>query len=214
MGLLACEMAREVGPTGRVVGIDSSDNMLAAARARAERDNLGDHLQFVVGDATRLDVPSTSFDFITAVQVYLYVVEIEQALAEAARVLRPGGRLVVVDTDWDSYVCLTSDRERHRRVLEARMREFSQPHLPPAMPRLLRQAGLTLVDVQVHPILNLRYDPESLSGGLIETTPRLVVRFGISPREAEAWMNDLTGRTAEGEFFFSLNRYLFFARRP
>ena len=93
------------------------------------------------------------------------------------------------------------------------MRELAQPHLPPELPALLRQVGLTLDRVEVHPIINLRWERQSLSDGLIETTPGIVTRFGIDPVEAEAWVNDLRSRTAEGDYFFSLNRYLFLAKR-
>lgn len=211
IGFLACEMAHEVGAAGRVVGLDNSPDMIAASKDRAQRDGLSDRLEFMVGDATQLDFPSAAFDFVVAVQVYLYVAEIERALGEARRVLRPGGRLVIVDTDWDSCVWLTADRERHRRVLEARLHELPQPHLPPAFLGLLRRVGLNLVRVEVHPILNLRYERDSLSAGLIETTPKIVGNFGIDPAEAEAWVNDLKNRTSDDDYFFSLNRYLFLA---
>ena len=112
IGLLACEMAREVGANAHVTGLDNSPDMVAAARERAQREHLADRLDFLVGDAAQLDFPSGTFDFVVAVQVYLYVTEIERALAEAARVIKPGGRLVIVDTDWDSCVWLTADRER------------------------------------------------------------------------------------------------------
>lgn len=213
IGFLACEMAREVTPGGNVVGVDSSPDMIAAARVRAEREGLSGSLEFIVGDAARLDFPPATFDFVVAVQVYLYVTEIERALAEAAHVLKPGGRLVVVDTDWDSCVWLTGNRERHRRILEARLGEFAQPHLPPLLPAMLQRAGLDLLSVEVHPILNLRYESDSFSAGLMEATPKIVTKFGITLAEAEAWVRDLKSRTSEGDYFFSLNRYLFLARR-
>jgi ubiquinone/menaquinone biosynthesis C-methylase UbiE len=213
MGLLSCEMAREVGPSGRISGIDGSERMIAAARRRAEREQVADRVTFTLGDAGRLEFASATFDFAVAVQVYLYVANIERALAEAARVLRPGGRLAIVDTDWDSCVWLTSDRERHRRMLEARMQEFAQPHLPPALPGLIRRARLDPLDVQVLPLLELRHDPDSFSAGVIDGTAAMATRFGIEPAEAEAWSRDLKSRTGEGEYFFSVNRYLFLARR-
>lgn len=213
-GFLACELAREVGPGGGIVAIDSSADMLAAARARAEREGVTDRIDFIAGDAAKLDAPSGSFDFVTAVQIYLYVAAIERALAEAARVLRPGGRAVIVDTDWDSCVWLTGDRERHRRVMAARERDFADAHLPPRLPKLLRQAGFRLEHVDVIPILNLRYDPASFSGGILAAVRAGAIRHGVAEADADAWIEGMKARTGDSEYFFSVNRFLFVASRP
>lgn len=213
-GLLACELAREVGLAGGIVGIDASPDMIEAARARAARERLGERLEFAVGDASRLEFPRESFDFVVAVQVYLYVHDVEHALAEAARVLKRGGRHAIVDTDWDSCLWLTADRDRHRRVMEARLRHFASPHLPPRLPGLLRAAGFTLTHASVIPLLNLRCDPESFSVGIIGATKGLAVRHGLPRAEADAWEADLRSRTADGQYFFSLNRFLFVATKP
>ena len=210
-GFLLCEMA---GEAGSLVGIDASADMVEAAKRRAEHDGFSKKIEVLTGNATKLDLPSSSFDFATAVQVYLYVKEVERALAEAARVLKPGGRLVVVDTDWESCVWLTSDPARNRRMIDGWASQFAQPHLPPALPRLLAQVGLRVEAVQSFPVLNLHYEPGSFSAGIVEMLPRIVSKLGIDPTEAEAWAADLRGRTGEGDYFFSVNRYLFRARRP
>jgi arsenite methyltransferase len=212
---LACELGQEVGPSGRIVGLDESPEMLEAARARIAREGLTDRVEVRPGDAARLDFPAASFDFVTVVQVYLYVTDVEGALAEAARVLRPGGRLVVVDTDWDSCVWLTADRDRHRRVMEGRLAHFAQPHLPPRLPGLLARAGLRLAHVEAIPVLELGGGPDTFSGGLITPTADLAIRHGLPRAEVEAWKADLLARAraADGDYFFSLTRYLFVATR-
>jgi SAM-dependent methyltransferase len=196
------------------VGLDESPEMLEAARARIAREGLVDRVEVEPGDAARLDFPAASFDFVTVAQVYLYVTDVEGALAEAARVLRPGGRLAVVDTDWDSCVWLTTDRARHRRVMEGRLAHFAQPHLPPRLPGLLDRAGLRLAHAEAIAVLELEGGPGTFSGGLIGPTADLAVRYGVPREEAEAWRADLLARAAGGEYFFSLTRYLFLARRP
>jgi ubiquinone/menaquinone biosynthesis C-methylase UbiE len=213
-GFLSCELAREVSPRGGVVAIDESADMLVASAERARQEAVADRVRLVRGDATRLPFRPASFDFVVAVQVYLYVPDVVGALAEAARVLRPGGRLVVVDTDWESCVWLTADPDRHRQVMEARLADFAHAHLPPQLPALLRRAGLVPGPASAIPVLSLSYDPASFSGGIIEPTKESAVRQGVPRADAEAWAADLRGRTGDGDYFFSVNRFLFVATRP
>ena len=117
-GLLAHEMAAEVGAEGSVDGIDPSESMLVLARRRRPPDGAAE-TRLVAGDACALPFPDASFDAAVATQVYEYVQDMPAALAEAFRVLRPGGRLLVLDTDWGSIVWHSGDAERTRRVLAA-----------------------------------------------------------------------------------------------
>jgi SAM-dependent methyltransferase len=210
---LAVELGREIGSGGRILGVDRSPEMLEAARSRVAREGLADRIEIREGDAVELPAPAGAFDFVTAVQVYLYVPDVARALGEARRVLRPGGRLVVVDTDWDSCVWLTGDRGRHGRVMEARNAHFSQPHLPPRLPGLLRAAGFRVEHVEAIPVLELSGEPGSFSGDLIGPMAEGALRHGVDPATVEGWQADLRARAAGGDYFFSVNRYLFLASR-
>jgi SAM-dependent methyltransferase len=213
-GLLAVDLARQMGPTGRIFAIDTSPDMVAMASGRTQAEGLSDRIAVLIGDAAELPFRDGTFDFLVATQVYEYVPDMKKALAEAARVLRPGGRLAVLDTDWESCVWNAEDRERNARILRAWERHFVHPHLPAELPRLLADAGLTLRDTRAIPILNLRCDADTYSSNMIETIARFVAaRGGISEAEARAWSADLRAQAEHGTYFFSLNRYLFLAER-
>ena len=89
-GALASELARR----GAIVtGLDADSVMIAAARRHAEID--GTQLHLVEGQAERLPFNDTAFDLVVAVTVLCFVRDAERAFAEMARVLKPGGRLVI-----------------------------------------------------------------------------------------------------------------------
>jgi arsenite methyltransferase len=206
-GFLAIEMAEEVGPGGRVVGVDASESMLAIARRREPAV-----AEFQPGDALSLAFADGAFDAVVSTQVYEYVADMPAALAEARRVLRPGGRLLILDTDWDSIVLHSSDPERTRRVLAAWNEHLADPYLPRRLPALLAAAGLELADCSVIPILNHPYDENTYSSGMIDLIAAFVPgRGGVEAAEAAAWAEDL--KSLGADYFFSLNRYLFVATR-
>jgi len=80
----------------RAAGLDLSREMLAIARSRLERSGFG-HCTLRHGDLYRLPWPAGQFDLVTVHQVLHYTDDPAGAIAEAARVMAPGGRLIVVD---------------------------------------------------------------------------------------------------------------------
>ena len=84
-------------PGASAVVCDMTESMLIAGRQRAEADSMADRLDWVVGDAMALPFESNSFDVYTISFGIRNVTRIEDALSEAYRVLRPGGRLMVLE---------------------------------------------------------------------------------------------------------------------
>ncbi len=210
-GFLAQDLARTVGADGTVEGIDVAEAMVAMAQRRcAGYPNV--NLQ--VGDATRLTFPDGAFDAAVSVQVFEYVAEVDAALRELARVLRPGGRAVVVATDWDSAVWHAADRDLMLRVIEAFAGHCPHPHLPCTLGPRLAAAGLRVAAQEVFALHNSRYHPDTYSHGIMDFIASFVSGHGVSAEETAAWIEDLRARGAAGDYFFSLNRYFFLVERP
>lgn len=98
----------------RAVGIDLNGEMLTLARARIERASLN-HVQVRRGDLFELPYADDSFELITVHQVLHYLEDPSAAVAEAARVLKPGGRLVIADFAPHALEFLR-DAHQHRRL--------------------------------------------------------------------------------------------------
>ncbi len=81
----------------RVVGADISENMLAVAREKAREKGLEDRLEFRYGDSENLDFEDGTFDAVTVAFGVRNFEHLERGLAEMCRVLRPGGKVVVLE---------------------------------------------------------------------------------------------------------------------
>jgi SAM-dependent methyltransferase len=212
-GLLVAEMAEVVGPSGRVTGLEISDSMLALGGRRCADPSIRDRVTFVKADAVALPFPDGTFDVAVSTQVYEYVTDLKAAFAELHRVLRPGGRALIIDTDWDSIVWHSSDYRRMERVLAAFEEHLVDPHLPRTLRGSLARAGFEVARPQILPLFNVGYERATYSAGLLEIIAGFVAaRGGFTPSEAKAWAEDL--RSLGPDYFFSINRYLFCATTP
>ena len=211
-GFLANEIADAVSPSGQVLGVDNSEAMLDAARRRCADKPW---VRFEAGDATRLPVAEGGFDAAVSVQVYEYVHDVERALAELKRVLRAGGRSVVVATDWDGIVWRSGDETRMNRVLTAFRGHCAHSNLPRTLAGKLRKAGLELAEQKVIPQFNPSCGPENYSYHMIGIIRDFVLQKQlVSESDVADWEEDLYERARSGEYFFCLNQYLFVAIRP
>jgi SAM-dependent methyltransferase len=212
-GFLTAEVAAEVGPNGWVCGFDLSESMLELARARCAGQPGAAWVDFRAGDATALPFPDASFDAAVATQVYEYVADMPTALAELHRVLRPGGRAVIVDTDWDAIVWHSSDRGRTAAIRAAWDGHLADPHLPRSLCPLLRQAGFVVGKPEAITTVNVEFAGYShgLAGLIAAFVPG---RRGVTQEDADAWLADLRQLDETGAYFFSLDQHLFVAGKP
>jgi len=210
-GYLCESMAELVGPSGAVVGIDVSTDLIAVCN----RQKAHPWISYAIGNATELGPSDASFDAVVCTQVAEYVPDVDRVLTEAFRVLKPGGRTIFVATDWDGVVWHSDDRARMAAVMTAWEAHCAHPRLPRSMASRLIKCGFHLDGASVFPILNLRYDDEGYSKGLAQGIRDFLGRAGgVSADDLREWHSEFERLTAAGQYFFSTSRYIFRASKP
>lgn len=109
------------GPAARLCGLDASEVMLSTARVRAADAGVTADLR--LGDARDLPYESGSVDAVRSERTLQWIEDPDAALAENLRVLKTGGRMVLIDTNWDSFTIDRVDRD-DLETLAAAMRGY------------------------------------------------------------------------------------------
>jgi len=211
-GFFCTELLEEVGEHGRVTGLDASPQMLALARRRcAERENIA----FAEADATSLPVDDASFDAALCVQVLEYVADYSKALAELHRAVRPGGRVLVWDTDWATVSWHSGNPDRMRRFLAAWDEHLTHPSLPRTLAPAMRSQGFERVRASAHTFASTAWEPGTFGVSLIELIADFAAgRNHLSDSDALEWAAEQRALGERGEFFFTYTQFCFTGTRP
>jgi ubiquinone/menaquinone biosynthesis C-methylase UbiE len=191
----AREIAGLVGIKGRVIGIDPSEAMIAESKRRAEGSGLPVHFQ--CGDVRKMDFPDASFDRVRTDRVLMFVSEIEQALSEIRRVLRPSGLLVTSELDHGLHYTDSVHHDTTAKIYAAFAEAQPQPRLGRGLARLLHQAGFQSVK-SMPMVLRPPYKTfRRLFDGFLRSA---IQRARLSEAEVAAWLNSLEQADADGVF--------------
>ena len=211
-GLTSLSLAQAVGSAGHVDAIDIAPPMLQlAARRCADAKQVAFHQ----ADVVQLPFANASFDVSLATQVYEYVADVDSALRELWRVMKPGAQVLLVDTDWESCVWACRDEARMRRMMQGWSQHIPHPQLPRTL--IQRMQGAGFADVQAHtiPLMNMNYSTDTFSGGMMGFIASFVGGLpDFGPKLAADWQADVQTMKDAGGYFFSLNRFVFVARKP
>lgn len=208
-GLLCGEAARLVGERGGVLGVDKNADMLTLAKDRC-RDL--PWVDFRNAFIERLAEGDGQFNAVACTQVLLYVDDVRGAVEEMHRVLKPGGRIAIVETDWRSCVMNSSDFDLTETMIRAWDDAVASPNLPVRLGPMLRSLGFSAVRVEAVPVVNASLLPDGYSSDIITVFTRKAIEQGRTSRaQAEAWLEDLRRKSRQGEYFFCVNRFLFSA---
>lgn len=206
-GVLARHLAARPDFAGRVTGIDHSAAFVERARALAAQEGLAG-VEFEVGDVHALALPDGTFDGAVLHTLLSHVRDPRAVVAEAARVVRPGGWVAIFDGDYAGLVF-------HDLVGAAPFADHAatlcaQPCIMRDLPDVLAAAGLDLAAVLPYTYAEVRQGGYLL--GLLERFSAVLARSGDA--EAQGRVDRLRARSEAGRFFAAVTYYAYLARRP
>ncbi|MEO1401983.1 MAG: methyltransferase domain-containing protein [Cyanobacteria bacterium J06635_1] len=164
-GDLTFELAKTLCP-GTVVGVDASAEMVNHAAAKQGHHQI-DNVQFATGSAYDLAFPDATFDVVYARFLLQHLTEPIRALKEAYRVLKPGGRLCIIDVD-DSWFSLYPEPDVFKvfreQVVAIQQSQGGDPHIGRKLSPYCRQAGFKEVQTTVQILTTDDYGADTLFG--------------------------------------------------
>ncbi len=208
-GVIARRLAVRVQPGGSVLGVDISRAMLDFA----ERQHMIDGLRYQQASASHLPCSDHSVDGATAARLLMHVDDPHGALCELRRVVRPAGRLAILEADWGTLAVDHSDRALTRRIVDWRTDTIDGENwMGRQLVRRCMAAGWQVVNVRVH-VSIARNATNTLAGGLRRCADLAEQHAVITPGERQRWVGELDQRLADGEFFATMNEVIVVATR-
>ncbi|MEV6068523.1 methyltransferase domain-containing protein [Nocardia sp. NPDC052001] len=202
--------ADRVGPTGSAIGVEPDPRLLAEAERRVRQS--GSTAKFVSGDAYGLPFGSETFDVALCERVFQHLTSPARAAGEIARVLKPGGRVVVMDSDWGTAVVHPGDRAVVHEVIETMIAGTTNPFAGRRLAGQLTAAGLVVDDIGSHALIQ---DGGIGAGALVARIADMsVARGSITEQQRDQLIADLEAGAASGDIHLSVTIFAVLAHKP
>jgi ubiquinone/menaquinone biosynthesis C-methylase UbiE len=205
-GYIALELGRRVGASGAVVGVDINATFVSKANERAREQGL-DQVCFQQAAFPPLPFADCTFDRAFCKNVLEYVDSAEETLMDIARVTKPGGKIVLIDSDWDMLALDVTDEALHERILHAvKTTATREPRIGRKLYRLCKITGLRDISVRI-------FASPDLDGWALPMLENSLYQYAtvsgaVSQGEADAWLDDIKRRARHGKYFFCLPQFV------
>jgi ubiquinone/menaquinone biosynthesis C-methylase UbiE len=182
--------------------------MVAEAGRRAVA--AGVPVEFRAARAEALPFADAALDGYRAERLYQHLANPLAALAEARRCLAPGGRIVLVDQDWDAFLLDAEDVATSRDVHRAFTDSLVGGTVGRQFRRLLIQAGFAHVRVEIDAVAS---DDAVAYGFIVDLLDRAARAAGLESAKVDTWSADQRQRLADGRFFMLMTHFVASATR-
>ena len=211
-GAVFGRLAARLGSGGRLVGIDSSRTLLAEARRRCEGERCA--IELHESDAHRLPFADATFDATRADRLLIFLHDPAAALAEMVRVTRPGGRIVVTESDLGSAVVDAPDADLTRTLLATAAEAVRGGWIGRRLKRLFAESGLHGIEVRIFNAPSTDFGEWRRRMGRDPAAERAVALGRADALAVDAWRGELQSRDTAGRFFAVSSFFMASATRP
>ena len=208
-------LASLVGETGQVCGVDIDSDQIKLAREKAVTAGVERWTAHHSVAGQQLPFDSNYFDAVRSERVFQHNADADTLLEEMIRVTKPGGRILVLDTDW-STMSIDTDLIEIEQKLKAFhvQRVIKNGYSGRKLQRMFRQNQLDDIQVELAPTAITDYQASRLVTWY-EITEQAALEAGIISRdERAAFHAELEKLDAEGKFFATLLQILVLGRKP
>jgi ubiquinone/menaquinone biosynthesis C-methylase UbiE len=212
-GVDTIALSELIGTSGRVDGVDADPAMVAAAEQRASAAGVHDRVHHYVADALALPFDANTFDAVRAERLFQHLSDPPAALAEMLRVTRPGGWIVVLDTDYSSSTIDSDQIDLERRLALAAAQSVRSGYVARTLYRMFTDQRLSDISVTVCPVMVTSY--VALRGASLDLIEPWALASGlVTEEQLDAWHAELEQADARHAFFASGNMMLVSGRKP
>jgi ubiquinone/menaquinone biosynthesis C-methylase UbiE len=209
-GSVTRALASAVTGDGSALGIEPNEKFRTVAARRAAGE--GSTARFVEGDAYALPLPDASVDVVWCERVLQHLTEPERAVGEIARVLRPGGRAVLLDSDWATTILHPGEAATVAALTSGALAAAANPYSGRKLAGQLSAAGLVVGDRGSQALLQ---DHASVTWPLVRMLGESALRRGlIDGAQRDRLYEDLAEAAARGALHMSVTMFGAVAHRP
>jgi SAM-dependent methyltransferase len=206
-------MARWVGPTGQVTGVDYDPEMIAIADREAEKAGVRPWVTHRQAEASALPFKSNAFYACRSERLFIHLVDPQRALSEMVRVTKPGGWVVVFDPDWGTQSIDTSEVDIERRLARVHAERMNNGYSGRQLYRLFKLQKLGDLSLEVLASSWVDYALTRRIFKLDEVEQDALEGHIITEEELRRWRAALAQADSDGVFFASLTAVLTAGRK-
>ena len=209
------ELGRLVGPQGQVIGVDYDQAMVDEAERGAKEAGVAAWVEHRRADSSALPFEPDTFDSSRSERLFQHLLDPSATVAEMVRVTKPGGLIVLLDTDWGSASMDTTEIDLERRLARVHADMVANNgYSGRQLYRLLRQHRLVDIRIEVYANWSTSY-AFTREVTLMPEVERIAIETGVlTPGEVQRLRSQMEQADAQGTFFGCANQMLVVGSKP